>query len=135
VGPVSTFTSVTCVQGPSCGTLTTVIEQNQSDSIDWDQRRPEREAYLALPQRPAYVPVPKPASKPSDQRYLVSIRAEELFGSLLAGAGAIWATYVATVDYASLWQMQILPPGPVEICALGVLVWLHAKWRRSMKCD
>jgi hypothetical protein len=54
---------------------------------------------------------------------------------LLAGAGAIWATYVATMDYASLWRMQIMPPGPVEICALGILVWIHAKWRRSTKAN
>ena len=110
-----------------------MTEPQQSDYTDWEQGR-EREGYLALPP-PAYVPVPKPAGKPSGQRYLFSIRAEERCGGLLVAAGAAWATYVATVDYASLWQMQILPPGPVEVCALGILVWLHAKWRRSTKID
>ena len=62
-----------------------------------------------------------------------SIRTEERFGSLLAAAGTIWATHVATRDYASLWQVQILRPGPLEVCAIGILVWLHAKWRRSIE--
>lgn len=62
-----------------------------------------------------------------------SIRKEERFGSLLAAAGTIWATHVATRDYASLWQFEILRPGPLEVCALGILVWLHAKWRRSIQ--
>jgi len=79
------------------------------------------------------VPAPQPASQPGGQRYLLRIRTEELVGSLIASAGTIWATYVATRDYNSLLHMQIMPPGPVEVCALGILVWLHAKWRRSMK--
>jgi hypothetical protein len=29
--------------------------------------------------------------------------------------------------------MQIMPPGPVEVCALGILAWLHAKWRRATR--
>jgi hypothetical protein len=132
--PVPTSTSVTCFQILSYDIVITVTEPHHSDNIDWGQGR-EREGYLALPPTRTYVPVPKPASKPSGHRYLFSIRAEERCGSLLAAAGATWATYVATVDYASLWQMQILPPGPMEVCALGVLVWLHAKWRRSTKID
>jgi hypothetical protein len=119
---------------PFCDTLTTVTRPYQSDHVDWSLEH-AREGYLASPQAPTYAPVPKLASKPSDRRYLLSIRGEERIGGLLAGAGAIWATYVATVDYASLWQMQILPPGPVEICGLGILVWLHAKWRRSTKAN
>jgi hypothetical protein len=110
----------------------TVIKPHQSADMDWDRGR---EGYVALPRTATYVPVPKPSTKPSSQRYLLRVRTEEHLGSLLAAAGTIWATYVATIDYASLWQMQILPPGPVEVCALGILVWLHAKWRRSMKVD
>jgi hypothetical protein len=79
------------------------------------------------------LPVPKPASTSSSPQYFIRIRTEELLGSLLAAAGTIWATYVATGDYNSLLRMQIMPPGPVEVCALGILIWLHAKWRRSMK--
>jgi hypothetical protein len=131
----STLTSVTCVQSPFCGTVRAVTKPNQSDYIDWNEGRREREAYLPAPPKPTYATVPKPASKPTGQQHFLGIRTEVRVGSLLAGAGAIWAAYVATVDYNSLWQMQIMPPGPVEVCALGVLVWLHAKWRRSMKVN
>jgi hypothetical protein len=93
---------------------------NHGDYIDWKQGRE---------------PVHTPAPKSGGQRYFLRIRTEEYFGSLLSAAGIIWATYVATVDYTSLWHMQIMPPGPVEVCGLGILVWLHAKWRRSMKVD
>ena len=51
----------------------------------------------------------------------------------MAAAGMIWAVYEATVDYAGLWRLQIDPPGPLEVCGLGILLWLHAKWRRSLK--
>jgi hypothetical protein len=60
------------------------------------------------------------------------IRRQIRAASLLAAAGTIWAVYVGTTDYDSLWRMQIMPPGPVEVCALGILLWLHAKWRRSL---
>lgn len=62
-------------------------------------------------------------------RHRLSISTEERLGSLIAGAGTMWAIYVATVDYAGLWRFHILPPGPVEVCALGILAWVHAKWR------
>ncbi len=79
--------------------------------------------------------VPKPVRKAKEQSSLFSIRAEERIGSLIAAGGTVWAVYVATVDYANLWRMQIMPPGPVEVCLLGILIWLHAKWRRSIKVD
>ena len=104
---------------------------NEGGYIDWDAGR---EGYDS--QQDKYVPVVdtrKPAKKIPLESSLRSIRAEERMGSLLAAAGTIWAVYVATVDYNNLWRMQIMPPGPVEVCALGILAWLHAKWRRSTK--
>ncbi len=101
-----------------------------SDYIDLDQGR---EGYIHSPN--TYTAIQKPAKKAASQRHLLSIRAEERLGSLIAAGGTIWATYVATMDYASLWRMQIMPPGPVEVCTLGILTWLHAKWRRSLKVD
>ena len=95
--------------------------------IDWDAGRDGYE----LPA--TYTPNRKPAPKPSEQGNLVSIRGEERIGSLIAAAGTIWAVYTATQDYTSLLRMQIMPPGPVEVCALGILAWLHAKWRRSLR--
>jgi disulfide bond formation protein DsbB len=67
------------------------------------------------------------------ERRLLTVRREERFGSLVAAAGVIWGIYIATKDYDSLWHFQINPPGPLEVCALGILAWLHAKWRRSLK--
>jgi hypothetical protein len=109
-----------------------VTKPYQSDYIDWDAGR---EGYVDVPRTPTCVSGPKAASHSRGKRYLLSIPAEERVGSLIAAGGTIWATYIATVDYASLWRMQILPPGPMEVCALGILAWLHAKWRRSTKVD
>ncbi len=122
-------TDVTRAPGGSYGTLRSVVTKPyQSDYIDWDKGR---DGYVNSPT--AYVPNSKPAAKASGGGYFLSIAAEERFGSLIAAAGTIWAAYVATVDYAGLWRMQIMPPGPVEVCILGVLAWLHAKLRRSTK--
>ncbi len=114
-----------------CGTLEGVPRLDHKDYIDFDAGR---EGYVNSPSK--YVPVvevPKASKTASLARDLVKIRREERFGSLLAAAGTIWAVYVATHDYASLWRMQIMPPGPVEVCGLGILSWLHAKWRRSTR--
>lgn len=102
----------------------------QSDYIDWDVGR---EGYVDVPRTSTYVPVSKP--KRSSQQYRFSISTEERIGSLVAAGGTIWATYAVTADYAALWRLRLLPPGPLEVCALGILIWLHAKWRRSTKVD
>ena len=102
----------------------------QSDDVGWDAGR---EGYVDLPKAPIYAPVPKVGVKPKGESYLLSIRGEERFGSLLAAAGMIWAAYVASVDYTILLTLRIMPPGPIEVCGLGILAWLHAKWRRSLK--
>jgi len=109
-----------------------VTKPHQTDYVDWDAGR---EGYVDLPRTPTYVGGNKPAGKHNRQPYRFSISTEERIGSLLAAGGTIWATYTATKDYADLWRLQIAPPGPLEICALGILVWLHAKWRRSTKVD
>ena len=115
----------------SCDTLGTVPKVDQKDFIDWDAGR---EGYA--PTRDKFVPiVSAPVKKVPGRRHLLTIRGEERMGSLLAAAGTIWAVYVATVDLDNLWHMRIMPPGPVEICAIGILTWIHAKWRRSMKID
>jgi hypothetical protein len=106
-----------------------VTKLPQSDYGDWDEGR---DGYLDLPQKPAYAPAPKAAHKTGGQRHRFGISREEHIGSVIATAGMIWTAYAATIDYAGLWRFQILPPGPIELCALGVLVWLHAKWRRSV---
>ena len=95
-------------------------------SATWDN---EREAYTNSDA--IYVA----RSKHSTPGRRTSIRTEERIGRLLAGAGIIWTAYAAGVDFARLWRFQILPPGPLEVCAIGILVWLHAKWRCAIKLD
>ena len=56
---------------------------------------------------------------------------EERIGCLIAAGGVIWAVHLATVQYSGLVSLS-LPHEPVEVCALGILVWLHAKWRGSI---
>lgn len=108
-----------------------MTKKEPSDYIDWNSGR---EGYLASTNK--FVPVvaiPKNVKKDAAQKRLDGIRAEERIASLIAAGGTVWAVYVATVDYANLWRMSIMPPGPVEVCALGILLWLHAKWRRSIQ--
>ena len=108
-----------------------MAKSKQPDYIDWDAGR---EGYVQS--RDKFVPVVdlrKPAKKASSEGNLLGVRAEERLGSLIAAGGTIWMVYVATTDLDHLWQMRIMPPGPLEVCAVGVLAWLHAKWRRSLK--
>ena len=120
----ATVTNVTMSHRHLRGNVEAVTKPNQGGYIDWNAGR---EGYVEVSR--------KPDSKPAGNQHLLSIRAEERFGCMIAAGGTIWATYVATVDYASLWRMQIMPPGPMEVCALGILVWIHAKWRRSNRVD
>lgn len=117
-----------------CGTLNGVTKYNQNDYIDWDSRR---EGYIQSPNK--FIPVvaiPKTTKKKqSSEGGLLSGRTEERLGSLLAASGTAWLVYVATTDLAHLWQMRVMQIGPVEVCVLGILLWLHAKWRRSIKVD
>jgi len=118
-----------------CGTLNGVTKYNQNDDIGWDSRR---EGYLQSSNK--FVPVvaiPKAAKKkqsPSEGT-LVSVRTEERLGSLLAASGTAWLVYAATTDLAHIWQMRVMQVGPVEVCVLGILLWIHGKWRRSIKLD
>jgi hypothetical protein len=108
-----------------------VAKSHPTDYIDLDLGR---EGYIQSQSK--FVPVvaiPKRGELSPEQRTLRSIRWEERFASLVAAGGTIWAVYVATQDYANLWRLQIAPPGPIEVCALGILGWLHAKYRRSTR--
>ena len=65
----------------------------------------------------------------------MSIHGEESLSSLVAAGGIIWSVQEATKGLAELWQLRLLPPGPLEVCAIGILIWLHAKWRRSVNVN
>ncbi len=91
----------------------------------------EREGYSGdIPV--AYAPVRQPAPPPRQRRW---VRAEERLGSLIAGGGIIWTTQAVTSHYEGLTRVGIMPPGPLEVCAIGILVWLHAKWRKSLRLN
>ncbi|HLZ39338.1 MAG TPA: hypothetical protein VKQ11_00155 [Candidatus Sulfotelmatobacter sp.] len=109
-----------------------MAKSDKRDFIDWDAGR---EGYLQNGSTArVYAPhAQKSSLTQSAQQRVRSIRREERFGSLIAAAGMIWGVYMATHDYASLWIFDISRPGPLEVCALGILAWLHAKWRRSLK--
>ncbi|MBZ5510800.1 MAG: hypothetical protein LAN70_06460 [Acidobacteriia bacterium] len=62
----------------------------------------------------------------------MGIHGEERIGSLIAAAGVIWAVRVTATSMLPAYATE-LTFGPLEICALGILMWLHAKWRRSYK--
>ncbi len=61
------------------------------------------------------------------------IKNEERLGCLVAAGGIIWAIRLAGQDMSTLWNFNVTRPGPLEICALGILMWLHGKWRGSLK--
>jgi hypothetical protein len=71
---------------------------------------------------------PRPIERKSWSR---RIKTEERLGSLVASAGLIWGTQVLTANIHDLDSLT-RTPGPLEVCALGILIWLHAKWRRSV---
>jgi hypothetical protein len=60
------------------------------------------------------------------------IHGEEKIASLIAAAGVIWAVRVAANSMLPAYAMEITV-GPLETCAIGILIWLHAKWRRTLK--
>ncbi len=56
---------------------------------------------------------------------------EARIGSLVAATGVIWVVQAGTLNYHGM-QFLSLPVGPLEICGIGILIWLHARWRRSV---
>lgn len=58
---------------------------------------------------------------------------EARIGSLIAAVGVIWAAQVSTQDFTTFNNLLPLPAGPLEVCGVGVIIWLHAKWRKSAR--
>ena len=52
-------------------------------------------------------------------------------GSLIAVGGVIWAVHTGTLHYAGLANVNV-PADPLLICCIGIVLWLHAKWRRTV---
>ena len=59
---------------------------------------------------------------------------EEQIGPIVAAGGVGWAVYHGTYvahDIVQGFTAIYLKSGPLEICAIGILIWLHGKWRRA----
>lgn len=62
----------------------------------------------------------------------------EKVGSLMAGGGVAYAVYVGTKDMPlnQIWEggfrQILLQRGPMEVCAIGILLWLAGKWRKTV---
>lgn len=87
----------------------------------------EREGYVDQP-RVAY---PAIHSRGGERPHRPHTRAEEGLGAFIASLGAVWAVFETVVQGVNPWHFHLVPPGPPEICTLGILIWLHAKWRHA----
>jgi hypothetical protein len=65
------------------------------------------------------------------QQQFRSIRREAGLGGLLTFAGGAWAVYLEIYQTGEPLQLNFNPPSPAVVCILGVLIWLHAKWRQA----
>ncbi len=90
----------------------------------------ERQGYSDAP-RVAYAAA-RVETAPGRARTGLSAKSEARAGTIIAVLGIIWAVHAAlaqTTDI-SIGAVWLLPRGPLELAAIGGLVWLHAKWRR-----
>jgi hypothetical protein len=62
-----------------------------------------------------------------------TIHRVEQIGSVIAGGGIIWTTYAVAHHSAEIARFALFPPGPLEVLAVGVLIWLMCKWVRTVK--
>ena len=62
----------------------------------------------------------------------MAIHGEEWIASLIASVGVIWAVRVTATSMLPAYATE-LTVGPIETCSIGILIWLHAKWRRTLK--
>jgi hypothetical protein len=87
----------------------------------------EREGYSEAPAA-AYSPAGRAAVQSSGGS---SIRMEGLLGGLMTLGGAGWISYVVMNGMqvsALVWNSH-----PVELTGIGLLIWLHAKYRRATR--
>ena len=54
-------------------------------------------------------------------------------GSLVAAGGIVWTADAATRGFTNLQALLPLRAGPLELCGLGVIIWLLGKWRSSIR--
>lgn len=61
----------------------------------------------------------------------MSIPWEERIASLIAAGGLLWCVHIITQNFTAIEKIQ-LPMNAVYVTGIGVVIWLHAKWRRSV---
>jgi hypothetical protein len=86
------------------------------------------------PKGPELHAVPRSASGSGLWNLFFGVKTETRVGSLVAAAGLIMAAKTGTMQVSRLADLTF-PPGPLEICAIGLLIWLHAKWRHATRVD
>jgi hypothetical protein len=57
---------------------------------------------------------------------------EARLGQIAFAGGLIWATTAQTIEISNVFHL-LTSPGPLEISGAGLLLWLHAKWRRAVR--
>ncbi len=62
--------------------------------------------------------------------FVTAAKGEECVAVAMASTSLMWTVHLVTKDFVAISKIPPLPPGPAEICAIGALIWLHAKWRR-----
>ncbi len=55
---------------------------------------------------------------------------EAQLGSLIAAGGVVWIVAIASKQLQAAGI--VIPTGPIEVGAVGIVIWLHAKWRSSV---
>ena len=69
---------------------------------------------------------------------LMTPRTEANLGSIVASVGIAWAVYHGTYvahDIVQGFTAVYLKSGPLEVTAIGILVWIHGKWRSATRVD
>ncbi|HXZ80072.1 MAG TPA: hypothetical protein VEG30_09095 [Terriglobales bacterium] len=66
------------------------------------------------------------------RQHRILIGTEEWIANSLQIGGALWGVYVL-LRQPQPWESLIMTPGPLETIGVGALLWLHAKWRNSVK--
>jgi hypothetical protein len=56
---------------------------------------------------------------------------EAQLGSVIAAVGVVWILSIASRQLEAAGVQ--LPAGPTEVAAAGIVIWLHAKWRGSVR--
>jgi hypothetical protein len=56
---------------------------------------------------------------------------EAQLGSVIAAGSVVWIVAIASKQLGGAGIQ--LPTGPIEVGVVGILIWLHAKWRGSVR--